>query len=297
MVGLRYSKACVYESNHAILKKYTDNCYKVIFMKNCRQPGFEEQGKSTKGKRNSAGHSRKLDESLSRTRSKVYELAICNPWEYFVTLTLSPENGNRQNLRVFQRAFSKWINNLNYRHGLSIKYLLIPEPHKDGAWHMHGLFMGIPAEQLVPFSLHDYLPYRLRSLLRAGHNIFNWPAYADKFGWVTCERIRNFEACALYITKYITKELGENASRLNEKLYLCSHGLKRAETVCRGQLTQEFEPDFHNEYVAIKIFDNLEDAVSLFVHDNVHDSIPVSFVDLIDKISGGEPLRTLCTQI
>lgn len=296
MFGLGFSRSCIYEQNHAILKKYNDSCYKVIFMKTCRLPGFEEQGNSEKGKRNSSGNTSKLDASLSRTRSKVFELAMCNPWEYFVTLTLSPEKGDRLDLHTFQRSLSKWLNNLNFRHGWNIKYLLIPEPHKDGAWHMHGLFMGIPVGQFVPFSIHDHIPYKVLSLVRQGRKIMNWPAYADKFGYVTCERIRNFEACAKYITKYITKELGEQAGRLNEKLYLCSHGLKRAETIFRGRITKDFTPDFYNEYVAFKTFSRLDEVASLFADDNIFDRPSVSFKELIEKMQGGERSWTLCPQ-
>lgn len=284
MFGMGYSRDSVYLSNHAILKKYTPDCYKVVFMKNCRQPGFEEQGE-TKGKRNSAGHTSKLDASISRSRSKIFELAMCNPWDYFVTLTLSPENGNRRDLHSFKSSLSKWLNNLNFRYDLNIKYLLVPEPHENGCWHMHGLFMGIPADMLTPFSVHDHLPYRVLSMLREGRKIFNWPVYAEKYGYVTCERIRDREATAKYITKYITKELGKSMVGLNEKLYLCSHGLKRAETVYRGTLSREFEPDFCNEYVAVKSFHTLKQAMELFVDDEF--CSPVSFLSLIDKYKGG----------
>lgn len=276
----------VYDRNHAILKTYTPACNKVILMRGCRLPGYEEQSKPM-FKRNSAGHEEKLRTSLSRTRSKVFELAMCNPWEYFVTLTLSPENGNRRDLRTFKQSLSKWLNNLNYRRGCSIKYLLIPEPHADGSWHIHGLFMGIPEDMLVAFTLQDHLPHRLLKMLRNGHELYNWPGYAKKFGYVTCERIRNLDACAKYITKYITKELGEGVSRLNEKLYLCSHGLKRAEIAYRGHLVQEFVPDFCNDYVATKVFPSFDEALALFDDSEYQSFTTVSFPDMVSHYSGG----------
>lgn len=293
--GLGYSKYMVYQPNHALLKKYSSNCYKVIFMKSCRLPGFEAQKETKFAKRNSAGNTSKLTASLSRTRSKIFELAMCNPWEYFVTLTLSSRY-DRHDISAYKRSLSKWLNNLNYRNGCNIKYLLIPEQHKDGSWHMHGLFMGIPSSFLVPFTLHDHLPYRVLNLIREGREIFNWPDYAKKFGYVTCERIRDFVACAKYITKYITKELEKNAVALNSKLYLCSHGLKRAETICRGSLTKMFTPDFHNDYVAVKSFDNLEEAVSYFVDDNETVREPVEFFGLIQRVLGGARDCVPCLQ-
>lgn len=285
--GLCETASFAFARDHAILRTYHPGFNRLVMLRRCRLPGWEEVGGGP-ARRNSAGHAFKLDASLRRTRSRVMELALCNPWEHFVTLTLSPENGDRQDLKEFQRALSKWLNNLNYRRGCNIRYLLIPELHADGrTWHMHGLFMGIPAELLRPFSPDEHLPKRLLSLLREGREIYDWPLYASKFGWVTCEAIHSVDACAMYITKYITKGMTGESSRLNQKLYLCSHGLKRSEIVCRGALFQSFEPDFVNEYVASKTFTNVDDAVSLFCADNDLEVMPVGFLDIVGNLSGG----------
>lgn len=293
MVGLGVSAHSVYDQNHAILKVYNQECSKVVLMRSCRLPGFEEQG-TAKGKRNSAGYEAKLDSSLSRTRSKIFELAMCNPWEYFVTLTLSPENGNRQDLTAFKRSLSKWLNNLNARQGCAIKYLLIPEPHEDGSWHMHGLFMEIPDSMLRPFSVWDHLPYRLLDMLQQGRQLYDWPSYAQKFGHVTCERIHDLTACAKYVTKYITKDLGRSTGRLNEKLYLCSHGLERAKVVCRGHIVHDFVPDFCNDYVASKVFPSCDEALALFDDSNISDPMPIGFVDVVSQYLGGESAWNIC---
>ena len=294
MFGIGISSNQVFDHSHAILKAYNQSYNKVTLMRRCRLPGFEEQGRKV-GRRNSVGNAEKLDASLSRTRSKVLELALCNPWEYFVTLTLSPENGNRRDLLTFKRALSKWLNNLNYRKGCCIKYLLIPEPHADGSWHMHGLFMGIPEDMLRPFTTQEHLPYRVLSMLREGRKLYDWPAYAKKFGYVTCERIRNLDACAKYITKYVTKGFNKAGSQLNKKLYLCSHGLKRARTVCRGHLFKSFVPDFANDYVATKVFPSLGEAVALFQR-NISGPAPVGFWDVVNQQSGGAAEWTVCPQ-
>lgn len=263
MEGVHVSNSTVYDKNHGILRFFNEGYSKVTLLKCCRLPGYEVSS-DVKRKRNSAGHDTKLSSSLSRTRSALFELAACNPWEYFVTLTLAPVNGDRQDIKAFQRKLSNWIKNTNYRRNCSIKYLLIPEPHKDGSWHMHGLFMDIPEAMLRPFSTEEHLPYRLLDMLQSGRLVYDWPAYRDKFGFVTCERIRDPIACARYITKYITKELGESALRLNQKLYFCSVGLNRSLVLCRGHIGERFEPDFSNEYVAIKAYSDPEEALQLF---------------------------------
>ena len=296
MFALGYSRDSVYQRSYATLKRYNDSCYKVVLMKSCRLPGFEESGMIKTGKRNSAGNTAKLEASISRTKSRVTELALCNPWEYFVTLTLSPEKYNRNDLPAFKKNLSKFLNNLRFRYGWSIKYLLIPEQHKDGAWHMHGLFMGIPKSELTLFSLHDHLPMRVLRMLGEGRQIMNWKRYAESFGYVTCEPIRNLEATAKYITKYITKDLVSSQVGLNKKLYLCSQGLSRAETVCRGHIVHDFQPDFCNDYVAIKTFKTESEALALFADDNEGLSFPISFDDIFNRFSTGGTNWTTCPQ-
>ena len=296
MYGLGYSENCVFEHSLATLKKYNENCYKVTLIKACRLPGFEERDGFKKTKRGAAGNTKKLEASVSRTKSRVTELALCNSWEYFVTLTLSPEKYNRNDLPTFKKNLSKFLNNLRFRYGWSIKYLLIPEQHKDGAWHMHGLFMGIPKSELTLFSLHDHLPMRVLRMLGEGRQIMNWKRYAESFGYVTCEPIRNLEATAKYITKYITKDLVSSQVGLNKNLYLCSHGLNRAETIYRGHIANDFQPDFCNDYVAIKTFKTEEEALALFADDNEGHSFPISFDEIFRRYSNGGTNWTTCSQ-
>lgn len=297
MFALGYSRDSVYQRSYATLKRYNDSCYKVVLMKSCRLPGFEESGMIKTGKRNSAGNTSKLEASISRTKSRVTELALCNPWEYFVTLTLDKEKYNRHDLATFKKHLSKFLNNLRFRYGWNIKYLLIPEQHKNGAWHMHGLFMGIPSSELSLFLLHDHLPMKFLAMLGAGRKIMNWMRYAQSFGYVTCEPIRNLEATAKYITKYITKDLVSSQVGLNKKLYLCSQGLNRAETICRGHIVHDFKPDFCNDYVAIKTFKTEEDALALFADDNEGQSFAISFDDIFNRFSTGGTNWTPCPQI
>ena len=45
-------------------------------------------------------YDRKLFNSISRSRQAIYELALCNDWEYFVTFTINKRNHDRFNLNV-----------------------------------------------------------------------------------------------------------------------------------------------------------------------------------------------------
>lgn len=254
----------IYAKNIGILKEYTTENYKLILMKALRLKGFENSGDTDKGKKGTAGNTAKLQESISRTKSTIYELASCNEWELFVTLTLSGDYRDRKDLKSFKKDLSKYINNYNYQHKTNIKYLLIPEPHKDGAWHMHGLFMGIPQEHLRSFKTTDNIPQRLKDMIAKGRKLYNWLPYSERFGWVTAEEILDKTKCSKYITKYITKELMETRISLNDHVFYCSNGLARAKVIFKADIRQMFEPDFQNDYVKIKNFNNIEEPLKYF---------------------------------
>ena len=79
----------------------------------------------------------RLRSSISRAKSRVNELALCNEFEYFCTFTQSDELRDRFDLKAFRKDFAMFVRNENRRREKKIKYLLVPERHKDGAWHMH----------------------------------------------------------------------------------------------------------------------------------------------------------------
>lgn len=262
VAGLGYTNPRA--QNVGFLKRYKDGNYKLVHMRSVRIPGFEER-EPPERKRQSGRDAPKLENSLARSRSAVWELALCNPWEWFVTLTLNPAKRDRYDLRTSYGQLSKFFNNYNSRTDAALKYLLIPEPHRDGAWHFHGLLSGLPPPHLRPFSLEDNIPARLKDMLRDGRQIFTWPAYAETFGFVTLERIRDPERCAAYMTKYITKELGKSSIELNHHLYYCSKGLHRVELLYKGEMLRSFaDPDFENDYVRIKRFSDVSEALSYF---------------------------------
>lgn len=160
----------------------------------------------------------KLQNNVIRAKSRVTELALCNPWEYFVTLTVADksENGtehDRTNLDDYVKSLGQWISHFNRKYNASLKYILIPEEHKAGGWHMHGLLHDIPDAALVK-NEHGYL---------------DLPFYRARFGWVSLSAIRDKKRCARYITKYVTKtflDVGSRSGDVGKHLFYASHGLK-----------------------------------------------------------------------
>ena len=101
-------------------------------------------------------------------------------------LTLDKNKMDRY-LDEFIRKIRVYIRNNRRLKGSKIQYLLIPEQHKDGAYHMHGLIKGINPEELVKFKLEDNIPMMIKALIQC-RVIYNW--YNKKIGWVTLEKIK-----------------------------------------------------------------------------------------------------------
>ena len=80
----------------------------------------------------------KIEESYLRSKTKIFELAFCNPWDWFFTGTINPNKQDRTDLDLFHKQLTQWIRDYNKKYSLSIKFLLVPEKHKDGkSWHIH----------------------------------------------------------------------------------------------------------------------------------------------------------------
>lgn len=150
-------------------------------------------------------------ENLVRARSRIYEYGMCNDWDFFVTLTIDKSKMDRYDLKSYYAKFSQFLRNYNKRHNLNIKYLFIPEKHKDGAWHMHGFLHGLPINHLE-VNHHGY---------------YDWLAYSERFGYISLDMIRDKDKASSYITKYISKDLANCVTELNSKMYYCSKGLKK----------------------------------------------------------------------
>lgn len=241
-----------YKYNQYVLKVFgygENKRIKLIRMNVLRTEGIEDD--NDKGKKKGTVNTEKLDESICRTRSTIFELAFCNPWSWFFTGTLDPKKYDRTDLKKFHSDITQWLRNYNRLHNTAIKFLLIPELHSDGkSWHMHGFFYGLPQEHLTRFQIGDRMGKALAEKVKNGDEVYNWSAYQKKFGFCDLEPIKNAEAVSKYITKYISKNLATSVTELNAHMYYHSRGLQFAQTVKKGSMSTaiDIEPTYSNEY-------------------------------------------------
>lgn len=170
-----------------------------------------------------------LKSSLKRTKRMIYDYTISNDWDYWVTLTLDKSKVDRFNFNVISKKISKWMNNQK-RNYPTLKWLIVPEMHKNGAWHFHALISGLPISALVDSGKKN----------KKGQVIYNWLAYQKAFGFNTIIDISSINydehlKIANYITKYITKEM--IVLTPNKRRYWASKGLKKPE---KGNTLNDF---------------------------------------------------------
>lgn len=210
----------------------------------------------------------KLANNIIRAKSKIYEYALCNDWDFFATFTIDKEKYDRYNLKEFKKAFTQKIRNINKKYNCKIKYLLIPEQHKDGAWHMHGFLSGLPDQEIRAFDKSEHLPLYLIDKIIKGEKVFTWISYQKKFGFCDLEPIKDIYKASSYVTKYVTKVLEHSVTECNADLYYHSQGLNKASEVLKGFLDNPSEDgmeyDFENEYVKVKW---LEEEDYIFIKD------------------------------
>lgn len=232
--------------NLTTLKKL-GNIYKLSTLKLPTKVAGYEDSNTSYSEKNSI-NDEKLRNNLTRAKTTIKELVLCNDFKYFVTLTLDKEKYDRYDLKKYIKDLGQFIRDYRKKYNSDIQYILIPEPHKDGAWHMHGVIFGINEEHLKSFDLIPAAPEKLK-----GKGYYNFELYEKKFGFCSFGKIKSKEKVSNYITKYIQKDLGKNIA-MSSKSYYTTRGLEKPITIKKGTLQSAhlIEYDFENEYVQIK---------------------------------------------
>jgi hypothetical protein len=132
---------------------------------------------------------------------------------YFVTLTHDAAKVDRYDDRAIIRRMSQWCDNQVRRRGLA--YVLVPERHKDGAIHFHGLFSaGLEAIDSgtirLPGAGKPRKPRGQRQrqnwLEAGGQIVYNLPGW--RYGFSTALELYGDKAKAIgYVCKYIGKQV------------------------------------------------------------------------------------------
>lgn len=213
--------------------------YKIVYLKSCVNDRFVFDIEDKKINEVSLDEKRK--NNIIRAKNTVLELGLCNEWHYFVTFTIDATKYNRYDLDVFKKDFTQWIRNRRKQDGTEWKYLLIPELHKDGAWHLHGLLRGVQEGDLLNFEIGKH-PV---GLVKKGYKYHM--GILHKFGFNSFGEIQDKTASSFYLTKYFSKALG-GGLELGKHLYFASLGLKRRQLIAEGATCWPLDNTYFNDY-------------------------------------------------
>lgn len=173
-----------------------------------------------------------------RAKAKFFDYIMANnDLQLFCTLTLDNEKIDRKNYDDVIKKFNSWADNRVRRNGL--KYVAVPELHKDGAIHFHllcnsGAFDIVDSGTYIPPEKinGNKKPRKLSTLKKYNveisecQQVFNIPSWETGFSsaiFIKGERLR----VASYIAKYITKTL----DKVGGRYYL--HGGKLSLPICK----------------------------------------------------------------
>lgn len=186
--------------HNVVYHLYPDGSFDMICASDpiFREPGWEDAGWAEADRpkpttREAGKKSEGLDmvRSQRRAKAKLRRLALANEFEYFVTLTLDPEKIDRYDGQAIVKALGRWADNMVRRHGL--RYILVPERHKDGAFHFHGFMAGAGLKVVDSGVEWDGRPV---------YNLPQWP-----YGFTTAQRLYgDYHMAVTYCTKYIGKQ-------------------------------------------------------------------------------------------
>lgn len=184
-----------------------------------------------------------MKRSMRRTKQIVYDIAQSNDWEYFMTFTFDKAKVDRYSYDDTCSKLSNWLKNMR-KISKNLRYIVVPEQHKDGAWHFHGLFMNVDGL--------DFVDSGKRYNERIVYNVGKY-----RFGWTTAIPTDGKPNVCTYLTKYITKDVCEcskgkkrywasrNCDKPIEYKFLVEGGLKEFEELYNAS---EFQITSENAY-------------------------------------------------
>jgi len=209
-----------------------------------------------------------IEHSRKRTIDNIYSLALCNEFNYWVTLTI--ENAKEFGDAYSQEVFKQFMQRLKYLKK-DVKYLFVIEKHKKGGVHFHGLIGNIDlSKQLIQgIDKKEYIYtvnhetgekiYKLDSLGQLISNphymqpmtdtyngrqipIYNFIKDFYSYGWTTIVEIQK-DSPRLQVINYLSKYMKKDTCNLdyNKRAFFKSDNLNKKNKVSTFLKKQDVE--------------------------------------------------------
>lgn len=189
-----------------ITKEYPKMIQVLVY----KEPVVIPSHQARTGKRKKRKNFTPSERSVRRTQQTIKDIVLCNDFELFCTFTFDSAKIDRYDINACFTAMSGFLHNAKYTHSRALKWLVVPEHHKDGAFHFHALLSGYNGI-LKATKCHQN-----------GRQIFNISGW--RRGFSTAVKIDNKDAVANYVRKYITKDM---MTEFGRRRYFASRNLVR----------------------------------------------------------------------
>ena len=186
--------------------------------------------------------------SKNRTIQNIYHICRSNKFEWFITFTFDEKRVDRYNYDDCMNAAKSWIQEVRRKYHIDLKYVLIPEMHKDKAWHIHALF-GDLGEIKVKEAVYSGGKHKGKLKIVNGMQVYDIESYF--YGFVEATKVKDNFAAISYMTKYITKELCTEIK--NRKRYITSQNLNKP--VVTEHIISKYDKDSFISALGQKILD------------------------------------------
>lgn len=172
--------------------------------------------------------------AIWKIRTKIKDYVLCNDFDCFWTITFGED---RYDYDIAFHKMSKWLEKMRKKYG-KFDYIIIPELHKDGAIHFHGVTGKFKGQLVYSGVKHKKV------------KVYNCPDW--EHGFTTITKMRDKEKCANYVTKYFTKDMQNSIVGKGKKKYWSSRGLRLpVVTYSEIDLGENLEPNYVNDVCSI----------------------------------------------
>lgn len=251
-----------------IVKEYPDMIKIVIYHNSYFLPKNTGTNSTLKKIQEQTKKEDNLQRSLRRTKTTIQDIMASNQFDLWCTFTYncrnckpkctnnpctcSSDNCKRFDVNYTRRTLQNWFKNQK-KHSPNLKYLAVPEFHKNGAVHFHCMISNFNGKlkdsgrrtknQQTIYNATGYYS-GFTEFVKIGER-FDTKTFNDDYNRVIS-----------YLTKYITKDM---PMIYGKKRFLVSQNLNRPTTTVNGvskfklnKLIYKHKPVFINEYLEVQ---------------------------------------------
>lgn len=189
--------------------------------------------------------SKKIDpihRSVRRTRTTIKDITLSNRFQLWCTFTFNPDKHDRYDINHCKVVMRNWLH-AQKKHSPELKYLIVPEHHKDGALHFHALisnfngrlaYTKVRQNGRIVFNLSGYRSGFSTAVPIGSYrhkNVTGMPSHLIPPTLLQDTDPEDYAKLSNYLQKYITKDMPLLEGK---KRYWSSRNLQRPITHVNG---------------------------------------------------------------